>query len=423
MRAKRSSGLQIRWMIIRYRSVALLIAVVLLGFCVVTYNFFPNSVAAQAGTALANKIFARFGLGTIAEAAPVGPQQARFTALDGTVRVKRATSNTWVNADFNLPLDRGDVVQTSSEGMAKVFFPDETSYTVRPDSLIVIEENSANTQQQTQVAVHVTTGTVDLRTATYTQGSSSQVMVAGATASLAPESSAMVRNDPRKDEHEILLKKGSGKVTRRNETVTLSNYERVSFKADAPQMTRVKEIGPPTLINPPNMMPVYVPAVGRRVEFSWTPAANSHGYRLRVSRNPYFSSTVFDRVVQSTDTRITGLRDGTYYWMVTSQDATGKESVESERNQFSIVLRRVEDFAVPLEVKPFVQHGHMIEVKGQTDASARVMVNGHEVPFIRTDGSFSYFTPPLPLGENVITVTAQNTKGGVRTQQKKVVIQ
>jgi len=129
--------------------------------------------------------------------------------------VKKANSNTWVNADYSLPLDKGDVVQTSSEGMARVVFNDGTSYTIKQDSLIVIEENSANAQQ-TQVAVNVTTGTVDLATGTYNQGSSSKVIVAGATASLAPESTAMVHNDPRADQHEILVKIGSGEVTRGN---------------------------------------------------------------------------------------------------------------------------------------------------------------------------------------------------------------
>ena len=65
----------------------------------------------------------------------------------------------------------------------------------------------------------------------------------------------------------------------------------------------------------------------------------------------------------------------------------------------------------------------MIEVKGKTERSARVMVNGAEVPYIAADGSFQFFTPPLPNGENTITVTAQNTKGGVKTRQQKVVIQ
>jgi hypothetical protein len=51
------------------------------------------------------------------------------------------------------------------------------------------------------------------------------------------------------------------------------------------------------------------------------------------------------------------------------------------------------------------------------------MVNGREVPMMSNDGTFHYFTPPLPIGESVITITAQNARGGVNTQQKKVVIQ
>ena len=51
------------------------------------------------------------------------------------------------------------------------------------------------------------------------------------------------------------------------------------------------------------------------------------------------------------------------------------------------------------------------------------VVNGLEVPAVRPDGTFSYFSPSLPAGENLITITAQNSKGGVKTLQKKVVIQ
>src|ERR1041385_8504711 len=72
---------------------------------------------------------------------PGSQQQAHITALDGTVRVKKAGSNSWVNADYNVPLEKGDVIQTSSEGMAKIVFGDGTNYTVKQDSLIVIEEN------------------------------------------------------------------------------------------------------------------------------------------------------------------------------------------------------------------------------------------------------------------------------------------
>jgi hypothetical protein len=51
------------------------------------------------------------------------------------------------------------------------------------------------------------------------------------------------------------------------------------------------------------------------------------------------------------------------------------------------------------------------------------MVNGREVPMIGPDGTFHFFTPPLPTGESVITVTAQTAQGGVNTQQKKIILQ
>jgi hypothetical protein len=163
-------------------------------------------------------------------------QQAHFTALDGTIRVRKGNGNSWINADYNVPLEKGDVVQTGAEGMAKIVFNDGTNYTVKQDSLIVIEENSANDQQQTNVSVAVTTGTVDLTTATYVQGSKSQVIVAGAKASLAPDSSAMVHNNPKDDQHEILVKKGSGEIERNGEVVRLSNWEKVSFQSASKSM-------------------------------------------------------------------------------------------------------------------------------------------------------------------------------------------
>ncbi len=363
------------------------------------------------------------GAGGKVKSGNVSSQQAHITALDGTVRVKKASSNSWVTADYNVPLEKGDVVQTGSEGMAKIVFSDGTNYTVKQDSLIVIEENSANDQQQTNVSVAVSTGTVDLTTATYVQGSKSQVIVAGATASLAPDSAAMVHNDPKGDQHEILLKKGSGEISRNGEVVHLAEWEKVGFQAQSPRMAKVKEIGPPTPISPANMMPIFTSGASKPVEFSWTPMTNAVGYRLRISHNPYFSSTIVDRRVNTADVIVSGLGEGAYYWLVQSYDAEDKESVESQKNRFTIIPKGQNTTAINLELDPFMQHGNVIELTGKTETGARVMVNGREVPVIGVDGSFHYFMPPLPPGESVITITAQNAKGGVNTVQKKIVIQ
>ena len=114
---------------------------------------------------------------------------------------------------------------------------------------------------------------------------------------------------------------------------------------------------------------------------------------------------------------------GAYYWSIQSFDGSGHESVESEKNRFTIIVKTKEKVDLALDIDPFLQHGHVVEVVGRTEAGARVLVNGREVPMVTDDGSFHYFTPPLPNGENLITVTAQNAKGGVKTRQAKVVIE
>ena len=429
MSNKSKPGVYVAWKTVTYRSVimALIGVALILGAGMhAAFPKFTDSTVTAAGKLSTNLLDKVAGL-----APPLkGPsaavsQQAHFTALDGTIRVRKGNGNSWINADYSVPLEKGDVVQTGAEGMAKIVFNDGTNYTVKQDSLIVIEENSANDQQQTNVSVAVTTGTVDLTTATYVQGSKSQVIVAGAKASLAPDSSAMVHNDPKDDRHEILVKKGSSEIERNGETVHLSNWEKVSFQSESKTMERATEMGPPTPITPGNMMPVFINAgeKSKEVDFAWTPMANAAGYRLRISHNPYFSSLLLDRKVETPSVVVTGLPVGAYYWSIQSYDAVGRESVESEKNRFTVIVRTKEKIELSLEIDPLVQHGHVIEVTGKTEAAARVMVNGKEVPIVGDDGTFHYFTPPLPNGENLITVTAQNAKGGVNTHQEKVVIQ
>jgi hypothetical protein len=425
--ANRKPGFHIAWTTVTYRSVALLILAVALAFFIAARVTFPqfteNSI--RKTNDIVGKLLERVaGMAPPRGTGVLTSQQAHFTALDGTVRVKKGNGNTWVTADYNIPLDKGDVVQTGSEGMAKVVFNDGTSYAVKQDSLIVIEENSANEQQQTNVAVAVSTGTVDLSTATYSQGSKSQVIVDGARASLAPESAAQVHNDPQADQHEILMKKGASEVTRNGETVQLANWEKVTFRGQEAHMEKAQETGPPTPIAPANMAPIFSSGeASKEVAFSWTAMANATGYRLRISRNPYFSSTLVDKKVNAVAVTVSGLGEGAYYWTVQSYDAEGKESVESEKNRFTIISKGKGAEAIMLELDPFIQHGHVIEVTGKTQIGARVMVNGSNVPMIALDGSFHYFTPPLPPGEAVITVTAQTAQGGVNTQQKKIIIQ
>jgi hypothetical protein len=421
--SKRKPEFHIGWTTITYRSVFATIFLLLLAAGVFMYFVFPGptqTVMAKAGISFRGWL-EKFAGQTEGLQQQVSPQQAHFTNLDGTVRVKKATSNTWVRADYGLPLEKGDIVQTMSEGIAKVAFADGSTYSIQQDSLVTIEESGTNAQQQPQVAVRLDTGEIHLNTGAVP--SRQQVKIDNSTTTVAPDSALLAYNDRRRQRRQVMLTKGSAQFAMGTETVTVAPYERVNFNPETGTIAKEKEIAPPVLMAPANMMPVFTNSAGKPVEFSWTPVDNAKYYRIRLSRNPYFSSVEKDLKSTVAETKIAGLSEGRYYWVVQSVDAKGKSSVESERNGFTLIARGAEGQALLLEMEPFVQHGHVIQVRGKTERGARVMVNGEEVPVISPDGAFSYFTPPLPKGESMITVTAQNAKGGVSTQTKRVLIQ
>jgi hypothetical protein len=422
---KRKSGFQISYVTITYRSVLLAILVVSALVALASYFAFPdiaNRVLASGESSL-GKVLAKVGLGGNTSNGPEpGPQQAHFTNIDGIVRVKKASSNTWIQADYSLALERNDVIQTSVEGIAKVVFTDGTNYTVKPDSLIVIQENSLNASQQTAVTVQVTTGTVDLATSNISQGSKSQVTVAGAVANIGSESSVQVVNDPRNDEHSFLVKKGSGEVARGDEKEKIGANEKLSFAGEAEKMVRTKEMPPPILINPSGPRVSLGPGE-KGLAFSWSQVENVRGYHVILAKSEIFNagSVVFDKNV--TGEQITlSLQDGTYFWKVRSVGENGKESTESPTNKFTLVPKGTSSLSIALEIGDFVQHGHSIQVRGRTEPGAHVLVNGDEA-VVGPDGTFFHFTRALPTGENVITVTAQNSKGGFNNISRTFTIQ
>src|SRR5437868_5213762 len=263
--------------------------------------------------------------------------QAHFTNLDGTVRLRKASSNAWVDAKYDTPLEKGDVIQTGSEGMAKVVFADNSTYTVRQDSLISIEETAATPQNNSNGVVEVKSGKVDLSTPTLPAGSTQQLVMAGSRTTVGSESALQAENNPRQNKHEVLVTKGENvKFAVGGQSTTLAPYERVKFDPESGQIAKEKELAPPTLIDPANMLPLFTSSANDTVVFTWTPVTNARSYHLRVSRNPYFSSTVIDKKLPTPELRMANLGDGAFYWMVQAIDERGHESVESEKNRFTL---------------------------------------------------------------------------------------
>src|SRR5690348_14796018 len=219
---------EVQWHAVTYKTVivyGLLIAAIILAGMFILFPSLYTAVTRKISTAI----------DTDSENAPASQTQAKFVNLDGRVQVKKVNSVQWVDADYRTALDKGDLVQTGADGYARVTFADGTFYTVKPGTLITVEENSMASNRPTSVAVRINTGEVDLSTPTWASpGSKAAVSVEDAKAELRPNSRAAVKSDKDTKESEIVVSNGSAQVQRGQDQIEVTQYQKVNIPPGGP---------------------------------------------------------------------------------------------------------------------------------------------------------------------------------------------
>jgi len=196
---------QVYWTAVTYKTVILYVLLAIVVILGVVYLISPDLYASLYHKA-ANAISA-----PDTESVAISQTQAKFVNLDGKVQIKKVNSVQWVTADYKTSLDKGDFVQTGADSAARITFADGTTYTVKSDTLVTVEENSMANNRATSVAVRISTGSVDLATPNWSSpDSKAAVSVQDATAQLHQNSRASVKNDPEGNNHEILVSNGEG---------------------------------------------------------------------------------------------------------------------------------------------------------------------------------------------------------------------
>jgi general stress protein 26 len=418
---------EVYWTTVTYKTVILC---VLLGLGLIFGGIYVAKP--ELYTAVINRIDKSVGN---PDADPVNADQkhARFVNLEGHVQVKkaRATGNAatdvnsvqWVDATLSTSLDKGDLVRTGSDSDARITFADGTNYTVKPDSLVTVEENATDNSRPTSVAVSIQTGAVDLATP-YLKSPDSKATVRSedATTQLHSNSRVGVKFDPEKKESEVVVSSGSAQVQRGQEKIDLAQYEKATIpRSGAIQKSTV--LAPPDLVEPLNLAPIIAenPRTAT-VHFEWKPVPEAVSYTLRISTTAMFTRTVFDKPkITGTSLDISGLDAGDYFWNVIATDAKKQSSEVSEIFKFSLVAQGKSQEMV-LEITGYQLHGRVAEIIGKTEPGAALIVNGQPVPNIAADGTFRHFTEPLEPGQHTIVVVGQNRRGGTGHAQVSIVV-
>jgi hypothetical protein len=414
----RVSRVEVYWHTVKYRTVILYAMVLTTILLAATYLVFPDI----SGSIL-RKISDTVGSHDGGVATNISARQARFVNLDGKVQVKKVNSVQWESADYQITLDKGDLIQTASEGVARIAFADGTTYTVKGDTLVTVEENIVEQDHASQVGVHITSGQVDLATGTWqVPGSKAEVSFENAVASLRSNSRAAVRSDPQTNEHQITVNSGGAELDRGNEHVDIGQYERATLPPGGGPISKTQVLAPPELTEPLNLQPIILADPKHDpIHFSWKTAAIAKSYDLQISSTTMFSRIVMEKKTSGTSADVTGLEPGDYFWRVKAVDEKNNVSDASDSYKFTLVTQGKEQEML-LEVDDTQLQGNVVEVIGRTESGAALIINGEQVADIKPDGHFRYFTEPMARGSHTIVITGQNRRGGTAIKRVDIVI-
>jgi len=413
------SPVEVYWKTVTYRTVAIYMLLVLAIVMATLYLIYP-----EAYSGVAAKISDALGGGPKA-AAEMSVKQAKFVNLDGRVQVKKVNSVQWVAADYRMALDKGDLIQTSGDGAARVTFADGTTYTVQADTLVTVEENSVGRDSETRVAMHISSGAVDLTTGTWdSPKSKAEVSFSNAVASVKQNSRAAVRSDPRTNQSDITVSAGTAELatTDGRQHVEIGRWERVTVPPAGGTVLKTNVLAPPDLAEPLNLQPLIVPDPKHApVHFEWKPAPEAISYEIRVSTTSMFSRIVEDRKLAGTSVDISGLDPGDYFWDVIASDALKHVSAASDTFKFTLATQG-KGQEMLLEIGNTELHGNVVEISGRTEPGAALIINGESVADIHPDGAFKYFTQSLGRGSHSIAITGQNRRGGTAIKRVEIVV-
>lgn len=404
--------MEVYWTTVTYRSVFFIIVAVLVAALVIWKIVHPSSF-----DGMVNKIGETIA-GDAGKQAPVASNEARFVNLDGRVQVRKIGGLQFASADYQMTLAKGDVIQTGSDGRARIAFANGTTYTVQPDTLITVESNTLGGQAAAaQPSVSIKSGAVDLATT----NSPAEVAFEDAVAQVNQNSRAAVRSDPQSKQHEITLTAGSAELRRAGERIQIGQFDRVSFETGG-QVNKSKILAPPDLVAPLNLQPIVVENPRQfGIKFEWKPVTGAAEYHLRIAASSTFAQLAAERKTSSPAVTVSNLDPGDYFWVVSAIDANKASSQPSEVHKF-VLAQQGKGQTMLLEIDEPILHGTVVEVNGRTEPGAALIINGQPVPKILPDGKFQYFTPPMGRGSQTIRINGQNRRGGTASFEKKIYI-
>lgn len=400
--AIKHSRFDLDWWIIEKRQIYILITLVVLGALGGSFGFYVWKYGSPFKTSA-----------TVADA----PAGARFISFEGDVRVIRASTRETLAASSQTQLYPGDTVQTQTDGRARVTLADGSTLVVRPNSTVIIRENTkAEGEQRTQVRVAVDTGQINVRTEQQPEGASNVVETHQTENRLGGDTGASFGvNSDRTEE----IRVASGQietVTANGEKTTVRNGEYVSINQSGTLARRERLLDVPPPVAPRNLERVQASGAGgaANVSLRWqrpesgTPAH----YRVEVATSPFFVAA--GRVIErdqliATEFNASDLRPGDYFWRVRATASSGQTSDWCEPQKFIVSPPGTNERVAVSDVSFDFIGGNVYILHGRAPRGTTIRILGRET-LSAADGSFQ-IQISIPEGARDVMLEAQDPQG------------
>lgn len=349
------------------------------------------------------------------------PEGARIASFEGDVRVIRATTRETLPASLKTQLYPGDTVQTQSDGRARITLADGSSLVIRPNSTVIIRDNTSGEGGQKNIRVKVDNGQINVRTEQQPEGTNNVVETSQTQSRLASETASTFNVNPDKTA-EIRVQSGQLETTTNNgeKTIIRSNeYVSVNPAGTIGQRERLLEIPLPS--GPRNLERVATGASGAAsVTLRWNrpqSGAAAH-YRVEVASSPFFvpAGKVIERdQLASSEFNASDLRPGDYFWRVRATARSGQASDWSEPLKFTVVSQATGGSLSFSETAAEYVGGQIYVIRGRTQPGTTVSSLGREI-LSDSSGSFR-LQITAPEGAREVTIEAHDQQGN-RSQHR-----
>jgi hypothetical protein len=352
-----------------------------------------------------------------------GEQVARFSLVEGRVRVKPNALEVWKDAVLQDLLHVGDVVQTERASGAKISFNSGSTLGVKPSSIVYL----GGSAELSTAAWRVESGNVD-----FSVGGQVTEIVSPNLTTTAQRNTRGSIDIGEAGVTGVKVYAGQAKVeTSRGEVVTLGQNEAVQVDARG-QAGEKQQLPPPPKLLAPEIratIPFAAPPEAT-AELSWEAVINGDTYHVALDYNVaqaelLIAATLDVPGIRETTHALEGLDPGRYFWRVAAVNESGLEGEFSRVSFFSVEpLPKAAPVVVPRPVLdvPFLTLAEVVEVapgilhvRGTAAPGSDVSVDGYPVKLL-PDGSFSEHVRRTNRGEITVRATSSGGQFAERTR-------